>query len=290
MIKAGAEFGMEIIPMNVDNFRFTIDEKNRMAWYYKGKKIDFKPDLVIDRMVNPRSLRETFRRYCDISGIRIVNRTLPYQWADDKIVTHMILSKKGIKSPDIMLIGPDFKFRKKIKFPVILKHKSKYHGKGTFLVNSIDEIKDIVGKKFQNYFIQEYIEESRGVDIRVHMANNRVVGAYKRTNIDGFLSNLKAGGKAEVLEKIPGDLKKLAIKVSKASRLDIVGIDFLVAKNGEYLVCEVNRTPGWLGFLDKDFNIKVDFPRKIMREMLRIIVEREKRVAKSEAKKLQKNE
>jgi RimK family alpha-L-glutamate ligase len=157
------------------------------------------------------------------------------------------------------------------------------------LVNSIDEIKDIVGKKFQNYFIQEYIEESRGVDIRVHMANNRVVGAYKRTNIDGFLSNLKAGGKAEVLEKIPKDLNKLAIKVSKASRLDIVGIDFLVAKNGEYLVCEVNRTPGWLGFLDENFNLKVDFPRKIMREMLRIIIDREKRVARSEAKKLRIN-
>jgi RimK family alpha-L-glutamate ligase len=289
MIAAGAEFGIEVTPMNIDSFRFTIDETNRMVWYYKGKKIKFNPDLVIDRMVNPRSLRETFRRYCDILGVRIVNRTLPYQWADDKIVTHMILSKKGIKSPDIMLIGPDFKFRKKIKFPVILKHKSKYHGKGTFLVNSIDEIKDIVGKKFQNYFIQEYIEESRGVDIRVHMANNRVVGAYKRTNIDGFLSNLKAGGKAEVLEKIPKDLNKLAIKVSKASRLDIVGIDFLVAKNGEYLVCEVNRTPGWLGFLDENFNLKVDFPRKIMREMLRIIIDREKRVARSEAKKLRIN-
>lgn len=288
MVAAGAELGMEIIPMNITHFRFTIDEKNRMAWYYKGKKINFNPDLVIDRMVNPRSLRETFRRYCDVSGIRIVNRTLPYQWADDKIVTHMILSKKGIKSPDIMLISPDFKFRKKIKFPVILKHKSKYHGKGTFLVNSIDEIKDIVGKKFQNYFLQEYIEESKGIDIRVHMANNRVVGAYKRINIDGFLSNLKAGGKAEVLEKVPADLKKLAIKVSKASRLDIVGIDFLVKNNGEYLVCEVNRTPGWLGFLDKDFNLKVDFPRKIMREMLRIIEDRERRIARSEAKKLLK--
>lgn len=290
MIRAGEELGVDVVPMDVDKFRFTINETNKMVWYYKGKKIDFNPDLVVDRMVNPRSLRETFRRYCDVMGIRIVNRTIPYQWADDKIVTHMILSKKGIKSPNIMLVGPDFKFRKKIKFPVILKHKSKYHGKGTFLVNSIDEIKDIVGKKFQNYFIQEYIEESKGVDIRVHMANNKIVGAYKRTNIDGYLSNLKAGGKAEVLEKIPKDLKKLAVRVSKASRLDIVGIDFLVAKNGDYLVCEVNRTPGWLGFLDKDFNLRVDFPRKIIREMLRIIEDREKRVAKSEAKKQLKNE
>ncbi len=289
MIKAGEELGVDVVPMDIAKFRFSIDEKNRMVWYYKGKKITTKPDLVIDRMVNPRSLRETFRRFCDISGIRIVNRTIPYQWADDKIVTHMLLSKKGIKSPNIMLISPDFKFRKKIKFPVILKHKSKYHGKGTFLVNSVDEIKDIVGKKFQNFFIQEYIEESKGVDIRVHMVNNKIVGAYKRTNIDGFLSNLKAGGKAEVLEKIPADLKKLAVKVSKASRLDIVGIDFLVKKNGEYLVCEVNRTPGWPGSLDESFNLTVDFPKRIMREMLRIIVEREKRVAKSEARKQLKN-
>jgi len=147
-----------------------------------------------------------------------------------------------------------------------------------------------VGKKFQNFFIQEYIEESKGVDIRVHMVNNKVIGAYKRTNIDGFLSNLKAGGKAEVLDRLPKDLKRLAIKVSKATRLDIVGIDFLVKKNGEYLVCEVNRTPGWLGFLDSKNNLKIDFPRKIIREMIRIISEKEKRIAKRKAKKTKENE
>ncbi len=287
MIKAGEDLGVDVIPMDVDKFRFTIDEKNQMVWYYKGKKILFDPDLVIDRMVNPRSLRESFRRYCDVRGIRIVNKTIPYQWADDKIVSHMILSKHGIPSPKIMLISPDFKFRKKIKFPAILKHKSKYHGKGTFLVNSIDEIKDIVGKKFQNYFIQEFIEESKGVDIRVHMVNNKIIGAYKRTNIDGYLSNLKAGGKAELLDKLPIDLKKLAVKVSKASKLDIVGIDFLVKKNGDYLVCEVNRTPGWLGFLDNRNNLKVNFPHKIISEMKKIIEEKERRLAK---KRKSKNE
>lgn len=284
MIRAGLELGVEVIPMQIDKFRFTIDEKNHMLWYYKGKRIKFDPSLVIDRMVNPRSLRESFRRYCDVSGIRIVNRTVPYQWADDKIVSHMILSKHGIPSPKIILISPDFKFRKKIKFPVILKHKSKYHGKGTFLVNSIDEVRHIVGKKFQNFFIQEYIEESKGIDIRVHMVNNKIIGAYKRTNIDGYLSNLKAGGKAEYLDRLPKDLRRLAVRVSKATRLDIVGIDFLVKKNGEYLVCEVNRTPGWLGFLDENNNLKVDFPKKIIREMIRIIEDKEKRARRAEKK------
>lgn len=285
MVAAGKELGVDVIPMNIDKFKFTIDENEKMVWYYKGKKITFDPDIVVDRIVNPRSMRETFRRYCDVSGIRIANRTIPYQWADDKIVSHMILSKKNIKSPSIALIGPDFKFKKKIKFPVVLKHKSKYHGNGTFLVNSIKEIKEIVGDEFQNYFIQEYIEDSKGVDIRVHMVNNKIIGAYKRTNIDGFLSNLAAGGKAELLNKIPVDLKKLAVKVSKATRLDIVGIDFLITKRGEYLVCEVNRTPGWRGFLNEKNEIMVDFPKKIIREMVRIVDDREKRVARNLAKK-----
>lgn len=285
MVAAGKELGVEVVPMNIDKFKFTIDENEKMVWYYKGKKIAFNPDIVIDRIVNPRSMRETFRRYCDVSGIRIANRTIPYQWADDKIVSHMILSKKNIKSPSIALLSADFKFKKKIKFPVVLKHKSKYHGNGTFLVNNIAEIKKIVGDEFQNYFIQEYIEDSKGVDIRVHMVNNKIIGAYKRTNIDGFLSNLAAGGKAEILHKIPKDLKQLAVKVSKATRLDIVGIDFLITKKGEYLVCEVNRTPGWRGFLNEKNEIVIDFPKKIIREIVRIVDEKEKRALRKISKK-----
>lgn len=284
-LEAARKLKVNMVKMDLNRFKFVIDENDEMIWYYKGERIIQWPDLVFYRHARWAFYRELFRTFCDLKKIRIVNRTWAVKRAKDKLWSHMLLAKHRIKSPAVALIKPGYRFDKKMKFPLILKHRFLAGGNGTFLVESKDEIKQIVTEEeLTNYFVQEYIEESKGVDIRVLLAGNKIIGAYKRQNTKNFKSNIQAGGRAEILEEVPKKLRILAKKISKASGLDLVGIDFLV-RGDDYLVIEFNDFPGFKGFCDKGWKPKIDFATPIIKELVGIIDHREKLKEKRKLRK-----
>lgn len=275
-LEAAKKQKVKMVQMTLTRFKFVIDKNDDMIWYYKGEKIEKWPDLVFYRQGKGVFYKELFRTYCDLRKIRMVNRTEAIRRAKDKLWTHMLLAKHKIKSPAVALIKPGYRFDKKMKFPLVLKQRYQLAGRGTFLVNNKDEIKQLVPKEdLMHYFVQEYIEESKGIDIRVLLIGNKIIGAYKRINIKDFRSNIAVGGKAQILDNVPKKLKILAKKISKASGLDLIGIDFLI-KGDDYLVIEINDFPGFKGFVDRHWRPKVDFATPIVKHLVRIIDERAK--------------
>lgn len=94
--------------------------------------------------------------------------------------------------------------------------------------------------------VQEFIQESRGIDIRAFVVDGRVVGAMRRTGKEGeFRSNLHRGGTAELVE-LTHEEEVTAIKAAKALGLHVAGVDILQSKRGP-LVIEVNSSPGLEG-------------------------------------------
>ena len=94
--------------------------------------------------------------------------------------------------------------------------------------------------------VQEFIRESRGVDVRAFVVDGRVVGAMKRTAKEGeFRSNLHRGGTAQVIE-LSKEEEVTAIKAAKALGLHVAGVDMLQSERGP-LVIEVNSSPGLEG-------------------------------------------
>ncbi|MBK7298561.1 MAG: RimK family alpha-L-glutamate ligase, partial [Flavobacteriales bacterium] len=94
--------------------------------------------------------------------------------------------------------------------------------------------------------VQEFIKESKGVDIRAFVVDGRVVGAMKRTGKEGeFRSNLHRGGTAELIE-LSHEEEVSAIKAVKALGLHVAGVDMLQSDRGP-LVLEVNSSPGLEG-------------------------------------------
>lgn len=94
--------------------------------------------------------------------------------------------------------------------------------------------------------VQEFIKESRGVDIRAFVVDGRVVGAMKRTGKEGeFRSNLHRGGTAELVQ-LSHEEEVTAIKAAKALGLHVAGVDMLQSDRGP-LVIEVNSSPGLEG-------------------------------------------
>lgn len=94
--------------------------------------------------------------------------------------------------------------------------------------------------------VQEFIKESRGVDVRAFVVDGRIVGAMKRTGKEGeFRSNLHRGGKASLIE-LSHEEEVTAIKAAKALGLHVAGVDMLQSDRGP-LVIEVNSSPGLEG-------------------------------------------
>lgn len=173
----------------------------------------------------------------------------------DKLRSLQILSRSGIgiprtvfanfpKDADVVSL-----INKVGGTPVIIKLLEGTQGVGVILAETENSAKSII-EAFSglqtNILIQEFIKESKGVDIRAFVINGKVVGAMERQGAEGeFRSNLHRGGSGRVI-KLTKEEKLIAIKAAKVLGLNIAGVDMLRSNNGS-LIIEVNSSPGLEG-------------------------------------------
>ncbi len=133
--------------------------------------------------------------------------------------------------------------------PIVIKLLEGTHGEGVILTESPQnalatvETLTATGAKF---LLQEYIEESKGNDVRAIVVDGVVVAAMKRkSKVGEFRSNLHRGGTSQKITLSIAE-EKIAISAAKAIGLGFCGVDILQSKNGP-LVLEINSTPGLEG-------------------------------------------
>ena len=94
--------------------------------------------------------------------------------------------------------------------------------------------------------IQEFIEESKGADLRVFVVDGEIVGSMKRQAKEGeFRSNLHRGGASKIID-LSEEEKRTAHKATEILNLKVAGVDMLQSKSGP-LILEVNASPGLEG-------------------------------------------
>jgi ribosomal protein S6--L-glutamate ligase len=95
-------------------------------------------------------------------------------------------------------------------------------------------------------FLQEFVRESEGRDVRALVVGDRVVGAMRRTAKKGeFRSNLHRGGEGTPIE-LPKAYVAAAIQAARIIGLEIAGVDMLESSAGPKIM-EVNSSPGFRG-------------------------------------------
>jgi ribosomal protein S6--L-glutamate ligase len=133
--------------------------------------------------------------------------------------------------------------------PVVIKLLEGTQGLGVVLAETKKAAESVIGAFRQldaNFLVQEYIKESKGVDIRAFVVGGKVVAAMKRTGAPGeFRSNLHRGGTAEPIT-LTQDQRSTAVKAAKTMGLNVAGVDLLQANRGP-VVLEVNSSPGLEG-------------------------------------------
>ena len=133
--------------------------------------------------------------------------------------------------------------------PLVIKLLESSQGKGVILAETKKAAETVINA-FRglnaNFLVQEFIEESKGEDLRCLVIDGKVVGSFLRSNKENdFRSNLHQGGVAESTT-ISAKERGIAIRAAKAIGLSVAGIDILRSNRGP-LVLEVNSSPGIQG-------------------------------------------
>ena len=228
-------------------------EKEKPTIYYKDKYLDY-VDAIIPRI----GASVTFYGCAVVRQFEMMNifstvTSDAILRSRDKLRTFQRLSKAGIGMPKTIFTNHSRDAEEAINYlggaPVIIKLLEGTQGLGVVLAESNSTAKSIL-QAFNGLqarvIIQEYILDANGSDIRALIIDGQVIGAIKRTAIEGeFRSNLHRGGEAKYI-KLNTDQFKLAINAAKALKLPICGVDMLDSSRGPLLL-EVNSTPGLEG-------------------------------------------
>lgn len=185
-------------------------------------------------------------------GIPVFNSPRSIEICDDKLLTLLTLSGKGIKVPKTFFAPLCFtrgatvdenavqKIINELSLPIVAKKSFSSLGKGVFLLKTKQELIDFINQNpFDPKIFQEFISSSYGVDIRIICIGKKFYSAMERYSEGDFRSNSALGGKAKKIETTK-EFIEVAEKVANILNLDYMGIDLLIGKTGEPIVCEVN--------------------------------------------------
>lgn len=213
------------------------------------------PDFVIPRMgANTTYFALAVIRHLERLGVYSVNGSQSIDTVKDKLYSLQILAESNLPIPKTILLKFPVEssiVHKHLKFPVIVKTLSGSKGSGVFLStdrNSFDDMMQLIfaTNKNANIILQEFIETSRGRDLRVLTVGGQVISAMQRiANNGNFKANYSIGGDVERFEVTP-EIEWIGREVSRILNLDIAGIDLLFDKKG-FKICEVNSSPGFKG-------------------------------------------
>jgi ribosomal protein S6--L-glutamate ligase len=222
--------------------------------YYRGGVPLPHFDAVIPRIGASMTYYGTaVLRHLETMGMYTVNESIAISRSRDKFRALQVLARKGIpmpltsfaQSPDdtedlIRMVGGA---------PLVIKLLEGTQGKGVILADSHQSAVSIINafkEMHANILVQEFIEESRGMDIRCFVVGDKVVGAIKRQAKEGeFRANVHQGGKASKVKLTPQE-RSIAVNAAKTIGLKVAGVDLIRSNHGP-LVLEINSSPGFEG-------------------------------------------
>jgi ribosomal protein S6--L-glutamate ligase len=195
-------------------------------------------------------------------GSLVVNSIETIETCRNKVDQTLRLTSRGVKMPATMVTESVHTAVEYIKAnaPCVLKPITGLQGRGLILIPDdmgVGVVTDYVawfqakhGKDV--IYIQQFIEHPQ-YDIRVLVVGGEVVSKMRRFNPESWRTNIAAGARP-----LPSDdpVDDIALEAAESVGGEIVGVDVLPSKDGEYFVLEVNAFPGWKGLQEvTDVNI-----------------------------------
>ncbi|MCB1551141.1 MAG: RimK family alpha-L-glutamate ligase [Alphaproteobacteria bacterium] len=255
LIEEGRKRGHQVSIYSPTQFKFMVGGEKSQSIFVDSDLQDL-PDAVVSRMGSDTTyLGAAVLRYMQRNGVSVVNSPRSIERASDKLLTMQKLADKNIPIPktifskcpvDSVLVA------QQIGFPVVVKTLKGTVGVGVYLSENEDSLRDLTellvhqGADKSPVIFQEFIETSRGRDVRVFCVGGKILACMERKSTDGgFKSNIGRGGVGKPVE-LTQEAKKIALDACNILELEIAGVDMLYGKDG-FKICEVNSAPDFNG-------------------------------------------
>jgi RimK family alpha-L-glutamate ligase len=213
-------------------------------------------DAVLARIIPGGSLEQIIFRvdalhWIEDGGVPVVNSPRAIERTVDKFYTSALLRQAGLPTPDTVVCerASDAVLAVGEFGDAVLKPIFGSMGHGLVRVSDVEIARRVTRSLEQTravYYVQRWVEHG-GRDVRVLVADGRVVGAIERLAPPGeWRTNVSLGGTAVSLY-VPDAWADLAIRAAAAVGADYAGVDLVPGLDGSVWVLEVNGIPGWRG-------------------------------------------
>lgn len=238
----------------LDPLKFSLDvERRNPHVYYREKRVE-NFDAIIPRIGASVTFFGTavVRQY-EQMGVFCLNTSSAIATSRDKLRAFQILSRHNIGIPKTAFVRQRSSVMPAIErvggAPVIIKLLEGTQGIGVILADSskiAEAIVETLQSTKQNVLIQNFVEESRGRDVRAFVVGGRVVAAMRRSaQGTEFRSNVHRGGQAQAVTLEP-EYERTAVMAAQIMGLRVAGVDMLESNTGPQIM-EVNSSPGLEG-------------------------------------------
>ncbi|HUA13268.1 MAG TPA: RimK family alpha-L-glutamate ligase [Candidatus Sulfotelmatobacter sp.] len=226
-------------------------EKGEPQVYYRGQVVTG-VDVIIPRIASSLTrYGSSIVRQFEMQNVPTTSSSISIVRSRDKLRSLQLLSKAGLGMPKTVLARETADFDGVLEAvggaPVIIKVAKGTHGNGVVLAETRKAALAVMQAFYVeevNFLVQEFIEESAGVDIRAIVVNGKVVASMLRQSLDDdFRSNLHQNGVA-ITVKLTEEERKMAQKAAKTLGLSVCGVDMMRSNRGP-LILEVNSSPGF---------------------------------------------
>lgn len=205
----------------------------------------------------------------ELQGHRVVNSYSALDLTGNKLLTSLLLSKNGVRSP---LTGVAFDSKSAMKL-----FESKFNGKAVIkpitgswgrMIGLLKD-KDAASAVFEDrtymhpiysvFYLQEFVNKPNR-DLRAFVIGDKMIaGIYRYQLDDDWRSNTALGARAENLP-ITDELEDIVVKAVNCIEPGIYGVDLMETEEG-YTVHEINGT---MEFKNTVRLSGVDIPSKIL--------------------------
>lgn len=171
----------------------------------------------------------------------------------NKLSQMFMLQEKGISVPTTLFVRNRRRLVRLITgeynhlftWPVIAKATGGTRGDANYLVNSPEELAELVQSVRRHFLVQSYIPNDG--DYRALVIHDTLRGVIKRKGEEGsHLNNTSKNGDATWLphDALSAEHRLLAVRAAQVFKRDIAGVDILIDKKTDMpYILEVNRAP-----------------------------------------------
>ena len=179
-------------------------------------------------------------------GVHVLNEPAALLATHDKLLTARILRRHELPHPRTSHLRPG-RVPPPFGSPVVVKPRFGSWGRHVHRCDDAASFSETLARvRAEGWFarhgalVQELVPP-QGYDLRVVVAAERVVGAVYRIAAPGeWRTNVDLGAVRRRADDPPRDAVVLALAAARAVGADLVGVDLLPARNGGWVVAELN--------------------------------------------------